>query len=58
MGLEDHTITARRNPGNGWEIVSAKLPVLVTVMDTANIPRPPSVRRIMKYKEARYRAEV
>jgi len=56
--LEGDTITVERNVGNGFEIVKAKLPVLVTVMDTANTPRPPAAKRIMKFKKARSRAEV
>jgi len=52
IGLEGDTLRARRNIGNGWEVVSAKLPVLLTVMETANTPRPPAARRIMKYKKA------
>ena len=58
VGLEGDTITIRRNIGNGYEVVSTKLPVLVTVMDTANVPRPPASRRMMKYKKARCRDEV
>ncbi|MBL7219646.1 MAG: electron transfer flavoprotein subunit beta/FixA family protein [Phycisphaerae bacterium] len=56
--LDGETITVERNVGNGFEIVRAKLPVLVTVMDTANTPRPPAARRIMKFKKARSRAEI
>ena len=56
--LDGETITVERNVGNGFEIVRAKLPVLVTVMDTANAPRPPAARRIMKFKKARSRAEI
>ena len=58
LALEDDQITVRRNVGNGYEIVSGKLPVLVTVMDSANVPRAPAVRRMMKFKKARCRAEV
>ena len=57
-GIEDGTATIRRNVGNGFEIVRCKLPVLVTVMDTANTPRPPAARKIMKQKKARSAAEV
>jgi len=57
-GLEGGTIRARRNLGSGFEVVEAQLPALVTVMDTANVPRPPAARRIMKYKKARSRPEV
>ncbi len=56
--LEGDMITVERNVGNGFEIVKAKLPVLVTVMDTANTPRPQSAKRIMKFKKARSRAEI
>jgi len=58
IGLEDGRIEVRRNVGNGWEVVACKLPVLITVMETANTPRPPAARRIMKYKKARSQAEV
>ena len=58
VALEGDTITVRRNVGNGHEVVTAELPVLVTVIDTANVLRPPAVRRMMKYKRARCRAEV
>jgi electron transfer flavoprotein beta subunit len=56
--LDGDMITVERNVGNGFEIVRAKLPVLVTVMDTANTPRPPAARRIMKFKKSRSRAEI
>ena len=45
--------SARRNVGNGWEVVACRLPVLLTVMETANTPRPPAAKRMMKYKKAR-----
>jgi electron transfer flavoprotein beta subunit len=38
--------------------VQAKLPVLLTVMDTANEPRPAGARRMMKYKKARAAVEL
>jgi len=58
VGIEDGRIKIRRNVGNGWEVVSCDLPVLVTVMDIANTPRPPAVRRIMKFKKAKAAMEV
>jgi len=58
VGLEGDTIRARRNVGNGWEVVSTRLPVLVTVTEAANTPRPPAAKRIMKYKKAKARSEV
>jgi electron transfer flavoprotein beta subunit len=56
--LEGDTIHARRNVGNGWEAVAAKLPVLATVTESANTPRPPAARKIMKHKKAKTRSEV
>ena len=58
LGLEESTIRVKRNVGNGWEAVSAKLPVLLTVMDTANTPRPPAAKKMMKFKRARTKSEV
>jgi electron transfer flavoprotein beta subunit len=48
----------RRNVGNGWEVVEVKLPVLVTVLDAANEPRPPAAKRVMKQKRAHTRLEL
>lgn len=52
------TITVRRSIGAGWEKVQAKMPVLMTVMDTANEPRPAGARRVMQYKKARSKGEL
>ncbi len=51
--LTDGAITIRRNIGNGWQQVRAKLPVLITVTGTANEPRVPAAKKIMKFKKAR-----
>jgi electron transfer flavoprotein beta subunit len=56
--LGDGAVRIRRNTGNGWEIVEAKLPVLITVIGTANQPRPPATRKVMKFKRARVEAEL
>jgi len=48
----------RRNVGHGWEIVEARLPVLITVVGSANQPRPPAARKVMLHKRARVAAEV
>ena len=56
--LTPETITVKRNIGAGWELVQTKLPVLLTVMDTANTPRPPGARRLMQYKKARSPSEL
>lgn len=51
--LTDRTVRVRRNVGNGWEVLEAKPPLLLTVLDQANEPRPPAARRVMRYKRAR-----
>ena len=56
--LEDKTITVRRATGSGWEILESSLPLLITVIDTANTPRPPAMRRVMKLKLAQTPAEI
>ena len=58
IDLADRTIRVRRNIGTGWEVASCRLPVLLTVMGTANQPRPYAARRLMKYKRARAPVEV
>ncbi len=58
LSLSGQTITVRRNLGHGWEVVEGNLPVLLTVLDSANVPRPCAAKRMMKFKKARSRAEV
>jgi electron transfer flavoprotein beta subunit len=58
LSLEGRTIEVRRSVGSGWEVVRGELPVLVTVMESANTPRPRSARRMMKYKKAMAPAEL
>ena len=58
VSLEGRTVQIRRNIGNGWEIVEAQLPILVTVIETANEPRPQAARRVMRYKKVRVPAEL
>jgi electron transfer flavoprotein beta subunit len=57
-GLEGDTITARRNIGNGWQLVRAKLPVLLTVTGEANAPRVAAARKLMKHKNTLARTEI
>ena len=56
--LSDRTVRVRRNVGNGWEVLEAQLPLLLTTLDTANEPRPAAARRMLQYKRARTVAEV
>jgi electron transfer flavoprotein beta subunit len=58
ISIHDKTVRIRRNIGHGWEIVEAKLPVLVTVLESANQPRPPAAKRVMRMKRARVPAEL
>ena len=52
VSLSGKTIKAERSIEGGYEIVKAECPVLLTVTDEANIPRPPSVMKMLKYKHA------
>jgi len=58
VSLDDGLVRVRRNIGHGWEIVETRLPVLITVIPTANQPRPPAAKRVMRYKRARAPAEI
>ncbi|MHC4619114.1 MAG: electron transfer flavoprotein subunit beta/FixA family protein [Planctomycetota bacterium] len=58
VGLDGTTITARRNIGNGWQLVRTKLPVLLTVTNEANEPRVAAAKKMMKYKNARTPVEI
>ena len=58
VDLAGDVVRIRRNIGHGWEVVEARLPLLVTVLDTANSPRPPAAKRVMRFKRARARAEL
>ncbi len=50
--LQDGDIVVRRALPLGTETVRCSLPCLLTVVGSANRPRPPSVRRMMAYKLA------
>ncbi|MHC4206693.1 MAG: electron transfer flavoprotein subunit beta/FixA family protein [Planctomycetota bacterium] len=56
--LSGRTITARRNIGNGWQLVKAELPVLLTIVGDANDPRVAAAKKMMKYKNALTPVEV
>lgn len=58
ISLENRSIIAKRNIGNGWQEVKCKLPVLLTVIGEANEPRVPVAKRLMKYKNARTPIEI
>lgn len=58
LSLKGRKAKVRRNIGNGYEIVSARLPVLFTVMETANHPRPMAMKKTLKAKKARAPLEI
>ncbi|MFQ5589889.1 MAG: electron transfer flavoprotein subunit beta/FixA family protein [Phycisphaerae bacterium] len=58
LELSDRRVRVRRSVGNGWEVLEARLPLLLTVLDTANEPRPASAKRMMRYKRARSMGEI
>jgi len=50
--LNKKTIKVRKLIDDGSEILEAPLPVLLTVTNTANEPRPFSAKRLLKYRKA------
>ncbi len=52
VSLEDNTIVANRAFDMGSEMVKCSLPCLLTVVGSANQPRPASARRKIEYKLA------
>ena len=51
--LAGRRIQALRSTEEGYEYVESRLPILLTVLTTANTPRYPSARRLMRFKKAR-----
>jgi electron transfer flavoprotein beta subunit len=56
--LEKKKITVRRRIDGGHEILESSLPILITVIKDAAIPRPFKARRVMAYKNARSLVEL
>ena len=52
VSLSDGNITVNRTTDYGLETIKAKLPILLTITADANIPRPPSVKKTLTYKNA------
>jgi electron transfer flavoprotein beta subunit len=57
IALDKKKIRAKRAIDGGFETVECPLPAMLSVIDS-NEPRPPSVKRMMKYKKAKTRAEL
>jgi len=53
LEVSDHRARLRRDLGRREEIVEAELPLLITIPRTANRPRWPHARRLLKYRHAR-----
>ena len=58
IDVKDGFATLRRALGNGWEVVRAKLPILATVVEEANEPRPQAAIRVMRNKHKKVPLEV
>ncbi len=52
LDLKKDTIKVERRIDNGHEVVEGKLPLLLTVIKDAAIPRPFKAKRVMAYKNA------
>ena len=57
LEIADGRITAERALDHGSEVVRCQMPCLLTVVGSANTPRPPSARRRMALKLAATTAE-
>jgi electron transfer flavoprotein beta subunit len=58
LGVEDGRLRVHRDLGRAEEIVETRLPVLLTVPKSANSPRWPNARLLLKYRRARSAFEV
>jgi len=56
--MRDGVARCRRDTDSGYEVVEGRLPLLMTVVGSANEPRPPAAKRVMKYKRALSRLEI
>jgi electron transfer flavoprotein beta subunit len=56
--IADGEIQVERNLEGGHEILEGPLPALLTVTETANTPRPPAAKKLLKYKDARTASEL
>lgn len=46
--IKDKRIRAKRNLGHGYEVVEGELPLLMTVVSQANLPRPPRAKLLLQ----------
>ncbi len=52
LDVEKREITAVRSIEGGYERIRARLPILLTLTDENYLPRPPSAKKMMTYKNA------
>ena len=58
LDIKGKAAELKRNIGNGWEIVRVSLPALVTVIETANEPRPWAAKKMMRAKHKKIALEL
>jgi electron transfer flavoprotein beta subunit len=58
LSIEDNVYRIRRDLGRAQEVVEAHGPVLLTIPKTANSPRWPNARLLLKYRRARSGFEI
>lgn len=58
LDVRDGVVRVRNLIENGYEVAEAPLPVLFTVVSSANTPRPAGARRLMQFKKAVTRSEL
>jgi electron transfer flavoprotein beta subunit len=58
LAVEEGKIRARNLIEGGYEVAECPLPALLTVVTSANKPRPAGAKRLMRYKKAVTRSEL
>jgi len=58
LAVENGRVRVRNLIDGGYEVCDAPLPVLFTVVGSANAPRPAGAKRLMRYKKAVTRSEL
>ncbi|MCG8570401.1 MAG: electron transfer flavoprotein subunit beta/FixA family protein [Spirochaetes bacterium] len=52
LSIKDKELTVERSIEGGYEVVKSSFPLLLTITDESNIPRPPAVKKVLTYKNA------
>lgn len=56
--VRDGRVRVKALIDGGYEVLECPMPLLLTVLSTANVPRPAGARRLMQYKKAVTRSEL